>query len=333
MPRSPKNTANYSLELVTHSKSVDRSGGQFSPSPDRVIASCPDSFTDQQVIKMWLHGKAPGTQEWYAREADDFLLVTGTVLKSVTIMELQAYAEGHAGLAESTQARKLAALKSLLSYATKIGYLERNWGSMLKLPKIRDRLNERILSEEDVARMIYLEEDPRDNTILRLLYSGGLRVSELCAARWCDLAIRLDNSSGKKKRWQLTVFGKGSTTRTVLLPEMVFDGLMDIRASRDSQPSDPLFSSKKAYRNGMAGRRFPLSRKTVWRVVRKAGARAGLGLAVSPHWLRHAHASHALDRGAPIHLVQKTLGHESLATTSRYTHARPDDCSSRFLAA
>jgi integrase/recombinase XerD len=65
--------------------------------------------------------------------------------------------------------------------------------------------------------------------------------------------------------------------------------------------------------------------------VRQAARRAGLALPVSPHWLRHAHASHALDRGAPLHLVQATLGHTSIATTGRYLHARPRESSSRFL--
>jgi integrase/recombinase XerD len=67
------------------------------------------------------------------------------------------------------------------------------------------------------------------------------------------------------------------------------------------------------------------------RIVRKAAERAGIELPVSPHWFRHAHASHALDRGAPIHLVQATLGHASITTTGRYLHARPSDSSSRFL--
>jgi len=70
----------------------------------------------------------------------------------------------------------------------------------------------------------------------------------------------------------------------------------------------------------------------VLRIVRQAPRRAGVELPVSPHWLRHAHASHALDRGAPIHLVQATLGHASITTTGRYLHARPNDNSSRFLA-
>jgi site-specific recombinase XerD len=93
----------------------------------------------------------------------------------------------------------------------------------------------------------------------------------------------------------------------------------------NSTAADPVFRSRKT-KNG--ARLQPLA---ILRVVRQAAARAGIPLSVSPHWFRHAHASHALDRGAPIHLVQATLGHAGIATTGRYLHARPNDSSSRFL--
>ena len=91
----------------------------------------------------------------------------------------------------------------------------------------------------------------------------------------------------------------------------------------DADAGRPVFESRQG---------GPLSAVQVLRIVRKAAQRAGLELAVSPHWLRHAHASHALDHGAPIHLVQATLGHASVATTGRYLHARPSDSSARYLA-
>jgi hypothetical protein len=75
-----------------------------------------------------------------------------------------------------------------------------------------------------------------------------------------------------------------------------------------------------------------LDRGRVRKILRNAAEQAGLDGPISPHWLRHAHASHALDHGAPIHLVQATLGHSSVATTSAYLHARPGDSSARFLA-
>jgi integrase len=90
-----------------------------------------------------------------------------------------------------------------------------------------------------------------------------------------------------------------------------------------AKPEEPVFRS----RSGKA-----LDRGRVRVILRRAAQRAGVVEGVSPHWLRHAHASHALDHGAPIHLVQATLGHSSVATTSRYLHARPGDSSERFLA-
>lgn len=74
-----------------------------------------------------------------------------------------------------------------------------------------------------------------------------------------------------------------------------------------------------------------LDRTQVYRIVKAAASRAGIEGNVSPHWLRHAHASHSLDRGAPLHLVQATLGHSSVATTERYLHARPNDSSAMYL--
>jgi integrase/recombinase XerD len=88
-----------------------------------------------------------------------------------------------------------------------------------------------------------------------------------------------------------------------------------------------------AERAGVSSRKGgePLTDSGIWRIVKAAAQRAGIEVPVSPHWLRHAHASHALDRGAPIHLVQATLGHASITTTGRYLHARPKESSSKFL--
>jgi integrase/recombinase XerD len=90
-----------------------------------------------------------------------------------------------------------------------------------------------------------------------------------------------------------------------------------------SRKDDAVFPSRKKGK--------PLTESAIWRIVKQASVRAGLELPVYPHWLRHTHASHALDCGAPIHLVQATLGHASITTTGRYLHARPKESSSKFL--
>ena len=107
-----------------------------------------------------------------------------------------------------------------------------------------------------------------------------------------------------------------------MIPASVWGDLTALQG--EAGPDDSVFRSPKG-----GG---PLTSGQVWRIVKAAAERAGLGKAVSPHFLRHAHASHSLDRGAPIHLVQSTLGHASVATTGRYTHARPNESSGRYLA-
>ena len=107
----------------------------------------------------------------------------------------------------------------------------------------------------------------------------------------------------------------------ILVLAPVWEELLGLRGA--AGPDDPVFRSRKGGH---------LDRSQVLRIVQAAARRAGIDLAVSPHWLRHAHASHALDRGAPISLVQATLGHASVSTTSKYLHARPGDSSSRYLA-
>ena len=118
------------------------------------------------------------------------------------------------------------------------------------------------------------------------------------------------------------MYGKGSKTRTVLLPSVIWRELMHFRQGAGLDA--PVFLSRRG-----GGHLHPTS---IERVVWKAAARAGLEGKVSPHWLQHSHATHALERGAPIHLLQATLGYPSVATTGRYLHARPTDSSAKYLA-
>lgn len=120
------------------------------------------------------------------------------------------------------------------------------------------------------------------------------------------------------------LLGKGQKTSTVLLPAELWNELCSIRG--DAGANAPVFQSREG---DALGRQ--LDRTQVYRIVADAAKRAGIQGKISPHWLRHAHASHSLEQGAPIHLVQTTLGHSSIATTSRYLHARPSDSSGLYL--
>ena len=271
--------------------------------------------TDQQLIELWLHGRSRHTQRAYRRDADRFLRGVEKPLHRVTLGDLQGFANqlGTSGLEPSSVHRTMSAVKSLFAFGHRLGYLQFDVARPLRLPALKDGLAARILEETDVVRMIALERIPRNRTILLTLYAGGFRVSEVCSLKWSDLQRR--DSAG-----QVTVFGKGGKTRTVLIPESVWNALMSLRG--EASDSAPVFRSRKGGH---------LDESQVWRVVRKASEQAGIDKDVSCHWLRHAHASHALDHGAPIHLVQATLGHSSVASTGRYLHARPTESSGSYL--
>lgn len=170
------------------------------------------------------------------------------------------------------------------------------------------------MTEADVQHMLRLERHSRNAVLFCLIYGAGLRVSEAYGLRWRDLAARDDAG-------QITIFGKGGKTRMVLLPAPLWNRVIAIRGG--AGPDSFVFRSRK--KGG------PLTPMQVHRIVKAAAKRARLPAEVSAHWLRHAHVSHALDRGAPVHVVRATVGHASLETTTKYSHAKPGDSSARYL--
>ena len=158
--------------------------------------------------------------------------------------------------------------------------------------------------------------DPGRKCLIRLLYLCGLRASEAAALCWRDMTL-----VGKGGAGEARILGKGAKLRTVGVPAGLWRDLVALTPTR--RPDAPVIPSS-------TGR--PIDRQAVHRAVKAAAKRVGLGKAVSPHWLRHSHASHALDRGAPPQVVQKALGHASLATTTGYLHARRGDLSANYLA-
>ncbi|MEM1425405.1 MAG: tyrosine-type recombinase/integrase [Cyanobacteria bacterium P01_H01_bin.130] len=274
----------------------------------------------QQLMTLWLHGKSRHTRRYYRRDAERFLRFAGAPLTELDAMDVQRFFDALEGdrLAPSSLGRSIAAVKSFLRFAHQTGAIADNIGAAFKVPSSKDTLSERILSREEVLALINQATSERNRVMLRMLYSCGLRVSELCGLQWRDLRSRQEGG-------QVTIYGKGNKTRVVLIPTAVWQDLEGLKTRRCTPPNRmaPVFPSRKG---GNA-----LDPSQVMRIVRQAARNAGLDAPVSPHWLRHAHASHSLDRGAPIHLVQATLGHASVATTGRYLHARPQDSSSQYL--
>jgi site-specific recombinase XerD len=295
---------------VSGTSGIVRAGAPLRQPPDEA----PKVSSDDQLIGIWLDNhRSAHTRRAYAADLARFRGMIRAPLALVRLADLQAFAHTLEGLAPASRYRTLSAVKSLLAFGHRLGWLPFDVGRVLSLPAVRNRLSERILPEGDVHRMLSLEPVERNRVLLTLLYASGVRVSEVCGLCWRDLQLNGDGG-------QITVFGKGGSTRSIQIPASVWNLLCKLRGK--AGPDDPVFRSRKK------GALKPLA---VLRIVKTAAARAGIEAKVSPHWLRHAHASHALDRGAPIHLVQATLGHASINTTGRYLHARPKDSSSRFL--
>jgi integrase/recombinase XerD len=236
-------------------------------------------------------------------------------LHEVTLGDIQAYADRleREGLQPASRHRALSAVKSLFAFGHRIGYLQFDVARPLKLGTVRDTLSERILSPNEVQQMIDAERHPRTRVILMVLYYGGVRVSELCGLRW-------RHCQGRECGGQITVHGKRGKTRSILLPPSVWTEMQSLHSGGTDDA--PVFQGRR----GRA-----ISPSQVARLVRRAAQRVGIEKPVSPHWLRHCHASHALEQRAPIHLVQATLGHSSVGTTGAYLHARPAESSSTYL--
>jgi integrase/recombinase XerD len=271
--------------------------------------------SDEQLIRLWLHGRSKHTIKGYTNDISIFLGFTNKSLKTTTLQNLQDYADylTTKNYAPTTIKRMLCAVKSLFSFCNRIGYLPFDTGKPLRIPTPKETISERILSQHEVLYMFDCSKNPRDKMLLKLFYYTGLRVSEISGLKWSNLQKR-------EKTGQITVQTKGNKTNVILLPANIWD---ELSVYRNGTSEDmPIFKSRK----GSA-----LCVGQIQRIVSRIAVKAGITGNVSPHWLRHSHASHALENGCPIHLVQKQLNHSNLSTTGRYLHCRPQESSSKYL--
>jgi integrase/recombinase XerD len=264
------------------------------------------------ILNMWLHGKSNNTKAMYKRVSTKFITFINIPLVEVRLDDIQEFIDSLSHLALSTQKTYTVVVKSLLSFIHKLGLTQLNIGTLIKLPKTKDAINERIMKRTDIKLIIENEPNTRNQLILKTIYYLGLRASEICGLKWTDLVLQ-PNGSGT-----LSVLGKGNKTRFLIVPKHLLNELLALKKDGLTY----IFTSRKK-----AGK---LDRTQIFRIVKAAGVRVGIS-DPSPHWYRHSHATHSLENGADIHLLSNSLGHESIATTSRYLHAQPDDCSSLYL--
>jgi integrase/recombinase XerD len=296
-----------------HSADLTTSDSATPQSPVRRVPE--QAHSDEQLTQLWLHGRSKHTIKGYTNDINIFINYTNKSLRTTALQDLQDYSDylTTKDYAPPTIKRMLCAVKSLFSFGHRIGYLPFDTGKPLRIPTPKESISERILTQEEVFYMFDCAKNPRDRMLLLLLYYTGLRVSEISSLKWSNLQKR-DNTG------QITVQTKGSKTNVILLPAHLWEVLCAYRngASEES----PVFKSRKGN---------SLCVGQIQRIVRRIALTARITGKVSPHWMRHSHASHALENGCPIHLVQKQLNHSSISTTGKYLHARPTESSSKYL--
>ncbi len=208
-------------------------------------------------------------------------------------------------------ARFLSALRGLYQYLVRENRLSTDPTLLIEMPKLGKPLP-KSLSEADVERLLNSPDldDPiglRDKAMLELLYACGLRVSELVAVTTHDINLR---------QGVVRMMGKGNKERLVPMGEEAMDWLQryvkEARPQLLKFPDDPvLFPSNRGEQ---------MTRQTFWHRIKHYVRVAGIGVPVSPHTLRHAFATHLLNHGADLRVVQLLLGHSDLSTTQIYTH-------------
>ena len=282
------------------------------PLPPRRITA--DTPTNDKIQQLWLHGKSPHTQELYRRTVERLAIATDNIpFAWLTLEDVHKFSDRleAEGLSDSSRRTYISAAKSLLSFASKCGLINFNVGASVKPPMAKDKLSERILDRDELYALLNADTSDRNRLILNLFYYAGLRVSELINLTWKDL-------NGE----YLNVFGKGSKTRIVRLPLKIVAELKAFKP-RGSRRNDYMFISVRT--------KSKLRRESVTQLIKAIALEVGIDKPVSSHTLRHCHATNSLEKGAPISLVKETLGHSSVAITSRYLHVRPEQSSSLYL--
>ncbi len=251
-----------------------------------------------------------------ARHLDTTGVAEVTKIATADICALIAATEGSA----KSAARYLSAMRGFFKFLVRERVLERDPTELIDRPRLARRLP-KVLSTDEVLRMIEAATQPtrptlaavrraaRDRAMLMLLYSIGLRVSELCGLRTQDV---------DRARGVVSPLGKGQKRRLVPVapPALVaLEAYLEVRAEAKSLRWDVLFSARGAK---------PMTRQAVFKIVRAYARSAGIPRSISPHKLRHSFATHLLSGGADLRSVQAMLGHADITTTEIYTHVAYD---------
>lgn len=280
----------------------------------------PDAKSPRMRYRIYLQlekSLRPVTVESYLSDINKLAAFLGDgddVLLSATIDDLREFLSSlsDVGICARSQARILSSLRSFYGFLRLDGFISDDPTELLVSPKIGMHLPDVLTLQEidDIINAIDLSkgEGQRNRAMIEVLYSCGLRVSELCALRMSDLYL--------PERF-VRVTGKGGKQRLVPLSERAVAEIEAYFPDRDRIEikrgyEDYLFISERLKK--------PLSRITLFHIVKELVLAVGIKKNVSPHTFRHSFATHLLEGGANLRVIQAMLGHESIATTEIYTH-------------
>jgi integrase/recombinase XerC len=252
-------------------------------------------------------GSSPHTLRAYRKDLELFFEQAGEGTELSDVRGFVA-AEINRGQKKSTASRRLAAIRSFFKYLNREGLLKKNPARLISSPKLPKQLP-RFLTVDEVFGLVekpgglsFMEQ--RDRAMLELMYSSGLRVGELSSLNLDD--VNLDEGLVK-------VMGKGNKERIVPVGGKAQEALRSYLVEKliQKKGDKALFVSRNGKR---------LDPRGIRRIVKKYSLALGLQGKVSPHTLRHTFATHLLQSGADLRVIQELLGHSSLSTTQKYTH-------------
>lgn len=253
---------------------------------------------------------SPNTVVSYSSDLNEFFAAVSAEPAEVTSGEIVAYLESRPELSKRSQARLLSAFRSFFGWLVLEGDRKDNPCDQVDAPKLGRYLPE-VLSVDEVSAImdsvnLFTWTGKRDRAILEVLYGCGLRVSEAVLLRISQ--VYLDENF-------VRVVGKGDKERLVPMGEMASDAVRNYLSERPD-PCSP------AEEDILFLNRFgkPLSRVSLFNMVKKQALAAGIRKEISPHTFRHSFATHLIENGADLRGVQEMLGHASILTTELYTH-------------
>lgn len=230
------------------------------------------------------------------------------ILKSDT-EDLEKYLKYIKNLESTTVAHKITSIKSYFNYNIKRGIVSVNPADKVSSPKLTKHLPE-YLTEEEVGKLLDVEVkspyDYRNKTILELLYSSGIRISEL---------VNIKTPNYDSEECLIRIMGKGSKERIVPLGDYAVNIMNDYMNNYR-----PLINKKHTDYVFINNRGDKISRQFIFKVIKKEALKKGIKKDISPHTLRHTFATHLLKNGADLRIIQELLGHENISTTQIYTH-------------